>query len=34
LRKGMVPTYHWIAGQTAAAASVEQSVTAATVAAE
>src|SRR5258707_2183385 len=35
LRKGIVPTYHWIAGQTAAAASVEKSVIAnATIAAE
>jgi nucleoside-diphosphate-sugar epimerase len=33
LRKGMVPTYHWIAGQIAAAASVEKIVTDAAVAA-
>jgi GDP-D-mannose 3', 5'-epimerase len=34
LRKGIVPTYHWIAEQTAAAASVENGVIVATVAAE
>ena len=34
LRKGIVPTYRWIAGQTAAATSAEKSVTDAVIAAE